>query len=78
MVVTTSSGLLAPALVRVFIALRQYHSQGQLGKQKIYFNLQLSDHNPLLKEAKAGTQSRNLKSGTEVEVIEETDYWLAH
>jgi hypothetical protein len=30
-----------------------------------------SDHNPLLKEAKAGIQDRNLEAGTEAEAIKE-------
>jgi hypothetical protein len=52
-------------LVLVSIAVIKYHDQKQLGKERIYFILELPGHGSSMSEVMASTQSRNLKQELE-------------
>ena len=57
-------------LIRISIAVMKHHNKSNLGR-KVFLSLTLPHHSPSLKEAKAGSQDRNLEAGAEAEVIEE-------
>ena len=47
----------------------KHHDQKRLGGGKDLFGLKIMSHGPL-REAKAGTQNKNLEAGADAEVME--------
>lgn len=67
---TLHSSLRSPNLF--FLCCDKHHYQKQLGKQSL-FSLYIPGHSLSLIEVRAGTQNRNLETGTQAE---ESAYWL--
>ena len=51
-------------------------TQKQLGEERVYFSLQFIS--PCLREARQGSQDKNLEAGTEAEAKEECDLLVSH
>jgi hypothetical protein len=64
--------------LRVSIAVVKHHDQKQSGEERVYSISQLSGNTPSLREARVGTQGRDVKAETEAEATEGCCFLTSH